>query len=215
MNTGHFGAGLAACGLSRPDMIRIIQISEDSFITADGGLEFSSHGSNVLRFYRGKHCEVASVPLGSRQQAESEARRLAKWLATGNGDSIFSLSKEGTTAETSPVAVADASPCMDRHGFVVGYVNSAIRRFFPYKKLNPGEGVCDFCNVGLAVHAWGSKADGGCAACDSNVCAGIGIERVTHSIKDRIRSGAISLKELDRICAEDQASNVQSVEAAA
>jgi hypothetical protein len=107
MNTGHSGAGLAACGLSRPDMIRIIQISDDSFITADGGLEFSSHGSNVLRFYRGKHCEVASVPLGSRQQAESEARRLAKWLATGNGDSIFKLSKEDPKAETSPVAVAE------------------------------------------------------------------------------------------------------------
>jgi len=114
MNTGHSGAGLAACGLSRPDMIRIIQISEDSFITADGGLEFSSHGSNVLRFYRGKHCEVASVPLGSREQAESEARRLARWLATGNGDSIFRLSKEEPKAETSPVAVAERTSNVQR-----------------------------------------------------------------------------------------------------
>jgi hypothetical protein len=95
-------------------MIRIIQISDDSFITADGGLEFSSHGSNVLRFYRGKHCEVASVPLGSRQHAESEARRLAKWLATGNGDSIFKLSKEETKAETSPVAVERGTPNAQR-----------------------------------------------------------------------------------------------------
>ena len=96
-----------------PDMpSRIIQITDTRWITVEGGLEISCLGPGMLRFYRGGR-EIGSVAFAGEDAealARSEAARLAKWIATGNGEQIFKFSMSPVPARTSPVAMSADDP---------------------------------------------------------------------------------------------------------
>jgi hypothetical protein len=81
---------------------RVIQISDGRFITAEGGLEFSCEGSDVISFVRGGR-EAGRVAFpGRKDHCIAEAQRLAKWLATGSGDSIFRFNPAADDAQDGP-----------------------------------------------------------------------------------------------------------------